>query len=202
MKFSQIIKGTRARKAFPLPMPDGVEYEVALVPLSGSQEMQALADARKVATERGSAEPKAGDALYERALWACTLAAACIDPESPEAAPRPFFDGGVGQILDELDRDRIAYLFEAQQAWQDECAPRPGSMTGDEFLSNVLACARSEDGAELPFERWRPVLRRSFVRSLALQAVISLLPRSPSGPSSPDTTSSSESSSPTSAGEG
>ena len=68
--------------------------------------------------------------------------------------------------------------------------PRPGSMTGDEFLSNVLACARSEDGAELPFERWRPVLRRSFVRSLALQAVISLLPRSPSGPSSPDTTTS------------
>lgn len=202
MKFSQIVKGTRARKAFPLPMPDGVEYELALVPLSGAQEMQAHADARKLAAERGSAEPKAGDPLFERALWATTLAVACVDTESPEAAPRPFFDGGAVQILDDLDRDRIAYLFEAQQAWQDECAPRPGSMTGDEFLSNVLACARSEDGAELPFERWRPVLRRSFVRSLALQAVISLLPRSPSGPSSPDTTSSSASSSPISAGEG
>ena len=191
-RFSKLVKGTRARKPFALALPNAAEdVSIALVSLSGADEVEVFAQARAFAKSKGIDDPKQGDPIYERAIWASTLLLACIDPESPESSPVPFFDS-VEEILGGLDRDRIALLFEAQQAWQDETSPRPGSMSAVEFVDMTFACARAEEGADLPFERLRPVTRRSFVHTLALQYVALQLGRSPTGPVSPGTESASE----------
>lgn len=193
-RFSKLVKGSKARKPFALSLPNAVEdVQIALVPLSGADEVETFAQARAFAKSKGIDDPKQGDPIYERAIWASTLLIACIDPESLEAAPVPFFDS-VEEILGGLDRDRIALLFEAQQAWQDECSPRPGSMSAVEFVDMTFACARAAEGADLPFERLRPVTRRSFVHTLALQYVALQLGRSPTGQDSPENASGSETS--------
>lgn len=190
-KFSQVAKGATARKRVSFTLMDGTAVECAVIPLLVEADAEILAGARKHAMDRGVADPKDGDPLYEQGIWIHTIVRGCVDPDSPENAPQPFFDGGAQQILHPtlgLDRDRIAFLFEAQQAWQDECSLRPGKLTAGEFFAELVRHAELPEGAELPFERWRPVLRRSFVRSMAVRLGELLQLRSLLGPDSPATT--------------
>jgi hypothetical protein len=188
-KFRDIAKGSRARRPFAFTLPGGTEVACALVGIFGESEGKVLAGARQYAVDHGLPEPMNGDPLYEFGIWVHTLLHGIVDPNSPEDRPEPFF-GSVAEILDEkdgLDRERIALLFEAQQAFQDELSPRPKSMSLAEFSVQVIAHGLAGEEEELPFERWRPVLRRSFVRNICNLLSSSLDPSSSTGPGSPGT---------------
>lgn len=171
-RYSQIKKGTRARRTVSFPMMDGTVIECDVVPLLSDAEAEILAGARSFAKARGVENPGDGDPIYELGRWVHTVARGCVDKDSPADAPQPFFDGGVEQILDPvdgLDRDRIALLFVEQEHWQDACAPSPKGLSAGEYLAEVLAHAEAPEHATLPFARWRPVMQSSFVRTMAAQ---------------------------------
>lgn len=168
-KFSDIALGPLARRSVEFPLPSGRVITVDVVPLFGESEATILKEARAFAQARGVPDPKNGDPLYELGLWVHTIALGVVDPESPQDAPKPFFDGGVSQILDErtgLGREWIALLFEAQQAWQDELAPRPKEMGAVEYFKAIIDITQSPRGSELPFFRWRRALQADFLRTL------------------------------------
>jgi hypothetical protein len=174
--FGQIAKGKRARKRITFPLLAGTSadgaadarVEVDLVVLTGIEEADVLAKARTFAKERGVDDPRDGQPIYDLAQWVHTLAIACVDPDSPEDAPRPFFEGGAAQILGSelLGRDVISYLYEHQQAWQDQVSPRARTIGPAELVAHVVEIAASEDPT--PFLRLAPVLRWSLHRSMAV----------------------------------
>lgn len=168
-KFSDIALGPLARRPVEFPLPSGRIVKVDVVPLFGESEASVLKEARAFAQARGIADPKDGDELYELGRWIAVIVRGVIDPESPEDNLKPFFDGGAAQILDErtgLGREWIALLFEAQQAWQDELAPRPKAMNASEYLTAILATIQAPPRSELPFFKWRRVLQDSFLRTI------------------------------------
>lgn len=207
-KFSQIAKGAAARHPVTFPLLSGQEVTCAVVPLIGEAEADVLTGARAFAVSRGVADPKAGEPIYELGLWIHTLVRGCVDADSPEDKPEPFFDGkdadgkalpdgGVQQILDPrrgLDRDRIALLFQAQQAWQDECAPGPKTLDPAQYLAEVYRHAGVPEGLALPLEEWRHAMRRSFMRSTCKALVDALQLKSLFGSLTQDTPRSSTSS--------
>lgn len=169
-RFSQVAKGASARHTETLTLLDGTEWRVDVVPLIGEMEADSLVGARAYAKAHGIEEPRPGQELYELGLWAHTLLVACLDAD--ENGDVRAFDS-IEQILDRkngLDRDRIAFLFEAQQRHQDACSFRKRGLDAVEYINAVVAHAvAEEDAAELPFEQWAPATRRSFVRTLCVQ---------------------------------
>jgi hypothetical protein len=212
-RFSDVAKGTRARKPVPFPIAntrcdlladlpelaaqrarDRAAWEKAaqagpapsvasddqvmvdLRVLTGAEESQVLQKARDYAIERGIESPTNGEPIYEIAKMAETLALGVIDHDSPEAEPCPFFDGGAKQLLDEVDGDRIAFLYARWEMWQGECSPRIGTLSGEQFYSQMVKVTVAED--DLPFTQMEPITRWVFARTLA-----ALLLNSPEGKS-------------------
>jgi hypothetical protein len=182
-KFHQIANGARATKRVSVPYgsdDDGGEIVCLVRPLKGHELASALENARAFAKSRGLEEPKPGAQLYELGLWVHTILLGCRCEEDTEA---PYFDSAE-QILEHLDPDRIALLYEHQQRWQDECSPRQHQLSEVEYVASVLEMANAGDEAELPFERWAPALRGSWVRTSArLLASLDVL-KSPYGSAS------------------
>ena len=188
-RYADLKKGQAARCPFEFPLPDGTMAQVLLRGIFGENEDKVLVGARAFAIARGIPEPMDGDPLYERGLMLHTVLLGVLDKDSSAAEPVTFFSSieEINDPKDGLDKDRLALLYEAQQAWQDSIAPRPKSMDALEFANQVVAHALApEDAKELPFEQWRPVLRRSFVRTMA-RLVYSLQElKSSSGPGNQD----------------
>lgn len=183
-KFRDVAEGQLARRAVEFPLPSGRLVTVAVVPLFGESEAEILAAARAYAQAHGVPDPKKGDELYEFGIWVHTVVRGVVDPDSPVDNPQPFFDGGVAQILDPrsgLGREWIALLFEAQQAWQDELAPRPKEMGAVEYFQSLLATVETPPRAELPFFRWRRALQSSWLRTTAALLLDSQTAKSTSG---------------------
>ena len=163
-KFALIAKGARATKRVTVALDDESTPIACLVrPLSGAEETEALAAARAFAKARGIDEPSPADHLYQFGLWVHTILIGCRDDD---ATAGPYFDSAE-QILEHLDRDRIALLYELQQSWQDECSPRAHALAEKDYVASILEIANAGDDDELPFERWQPGLRRSWVRTSA-----------------------------------
>ncbi len=189
-KFRDVAEGQLARRAVEFPLPSGRLVTVAVVPLFGESEAEILAAARAYAQAHGVPDPKKGDELYEFGIWVHTVVRGVVDPDSPVDNPQPFFDGGVAQILDPrsgLGREWIALLFEAQQAWQDELAPRPKEMGAVEFFQHIMTIVEAPPRTELPFFRWRRVLQDSFLRTLCKTLCAPHPSKSPLGATSLDT---------------
>lgn len=180
-RFSAIARGTRATRPVVLSY-GGVDVPLAVRPLTGAEEAEALAEGRAYAVGKGIAAPGPTDRLYEIGYMAATLVLGCVDADDPAA---PFF-ASAAEVLDNLDTDRIAYLYEQQQAWQDWCSPRPKNMDAGEFIALVLRLAEEGAGAEAddPLVTLRPSLRRSFARTLARQYMSRLTPSGGSGSAS------------------
>ncbi len=187
-RFQQIAKGTRARHVVELPLANGETIRVAVRALLDDEDEEIDRLAREHAKRLGVEDPKPGNSLYDRAFARFTLLLSCSDPESPDEVPAPFF-ANEEEIRLGLDRDRITYLFEAQQVWQDRCAPQQLQLSGDEFIAKVVEVATSED--ERPFLRMRQGLRWIFMRTLSAQCMSSLELKSLSGLDSATSTSSS-----------
>ncbi len=179
-RFAAIVKGTRAVKSVVFPL-NGADHTVGVRPLTGRELGDVLGAGRLYAVAHGLKDPKDGDRLYDLGQMANTLALACVDSDAPDV---PYF-ASADEVLDGLDPDRIVLLYEEQQAWQDECAPRPDKMGGPEFMATVIELAAWESGPD-PLRRLRPTLRASFTHTLAAQFMHSLTLRSSSSSASDD----------------
>jgi hypothetical protein len=95
-----------------------------------------------------------------------TLALACVDVENPTEA---FFDSA-DQVLDSVDvsTDNIAYLFEQQSNWQDECSIQTKNLTVDEVIGVLATEAMRPENADSPLDRMRPGLRKQFLHTTAV----------------------------------
>lgn len=192
--FSQVQAGTRARKPIVLPLP-GAQVDAATgewvgptIPLDvrvirNDEYDDILTEARKFAVARGIEAPEDGDTLYERGKMIHTLALVCTDRESPNDAPRPFFDGGWEQIhkSDLLTPEVVGYLYLQWELFQEELNPLATDIKPETFLA---AAVKTAGGDMAFFVNSRPGTRWIFTRTLALQLVTLLGDSSLSSPSS------------------
>lgn len=199
--WNQIRKGTRARRRVLLPLSDGPiplrtgeEGKLRLDPasahvvqidlrsLASGEQAEVLAHARADALARGVQEPRPGNPIYDLAEMEHTLLLCCVDPDSPAESPRPLF-ASIEEIRSDpaLGSDRVVYLFELFQQFQDECSPQRRHLTLDEAMASMLLLAGEEEDARRFFESLGPGLRWICMRTLALQLRISPTPSSASG---------------------
>lgn len=168
MKFSAIIKGKADVRPVDLMLPGLAEpIKVGVRPLAAWDETDALERARAFAKAKGIDKPDNQDPIYVMGVWINTLAIACVVLEGEEKG-EPFF-ADTTEILKELDRDRISYLFEAQQRVQEDHGCRKTKLTPDQFLAAVHECVtKGVDAEDLPFWKWQPSLLASFIHTLAV----------------------------------
>ena len=182
MKFSALSKGTRAVRRVVVPTiknEDGTPVEIGIRPLTGAEYADVIGSAKAYAKEHGSSDDAAeGDTLYDVAVMAFSLVSCALDVDSPESNPKPFFDVGVGPLLEHLDIETIAYLYEQHELWQSECSPYTHKMSHDELVALVREVTGPE--GERNFMQISPAMRWIFARSLAVQYSNSLAPK-PSG---------------------
>ncbi len=145
--------------------------KIGLRVLTGIETAECLHKARDFAIERGIADPKAGDPIYDLGLMVHTLAIGCVDVDSAEAARVRFFDGGAQQILDHLDQDRIAYLYARHEIWQDECSPQAMKLSVRDAYAHIVKVTVSDDGG--PFGQMRPALAWTLFRFMGARLLSS-----------------------------
>lgn len=164
MKFSLVKHGTRAEKPASFKFYEN-DVAILLRPLSLAEEIDTAAAAIAMATAKKS-EPKPGNAIYDAALMAATLHVCCIDPDSSPEARTSVFDGGVDQVLKELDGDTTALLYEQQQIWQEECSPTLHKVSLGE-LFNITKKLAEDEHDPLAFLRLSPRMRVTLARFMA-----------------------------------
>lgn len=184
-RFSLILKGTKATNPVDLPLDGGTSAKLLVRPLNGREVGECVARARSFAVAelakeaercgqdaKAIPEPREGDRLYDFGYMLAALLFGCLDSEDARV---PFF-ASVDEILDGLDVDRIALLYEAQQAWQEQCAPRPKGMDGRGYIDMISALASEEDDdAESPFFKLPRSTQLTFLRTLTRQFATSLV---------------------------
>lgn len=174
MKLRDIKRGSRATRLESFPLLDGTEVEVELKLLDGGEQDEAKEYAVAEAL-RTKTEPAEGHLVFDEARARFTVYLATYERAETPIEQRSRFFSDVNEVRRELDGDRIALLFEAQEALQMSCAARKNHMQSDtEFMQSVIECATKEVGEELPFERWQRGLRRSWVHTLANRLLASL----------------------------
>lgn len=173
--FSDIAEGFAARKrGVRFTSLTGKECVCDLRVVTGIDDDAILERAAKRASALGQATQR-GNPTYDFACACELVALAAIDPDSAEDAPRPFFDKGVAQVRERLDRDRINFLAEQQAQFQATVCPLKRELTEGEYWRAVSELASLKDGDADPFVQWAPSLRLSFTRTMAAQLTASLL---------------------------
>jgi hypothetical protein len=187
-KFREIARGSLNIDKVPVEFIDGTQDTVGLQLLVGAEDDRILTEARAAAIKRGVADPKEGNPIYDSWVARLTVLYSAVDPDARE---EPYFESA-DQILANVDDDRVVYLAERQRAWQEQRSPRMRTMTRDQYAAAVFEIATAEAGAELPFWRWHPDLRESFLRTTcALLTNSPQLKSASSSGSAPSATSSS-----------
>lgn len=181
-KFSAIKRGQRNIKPTCFRTLDGEEAKCGLKFLGIDGEEVALERAIVYAVSRGG-KAVDGDPLYELGKAIHLVEIAATDLDDPTGAT-PFFDGGLDQIRQGLDTERIFLLKELQRTHQEEASPHQGELTVDEYVATLYDSAAVEDGAALPFESWPLRKRRNFQRSMAKQLVTLVQLKSEAGSAS------------------
>jgi hypothetical protein len=167
MKFAALVKGTADVRPVELMLP-GREQPIVLGQraLSAWEEKEVIDRALLMFDPKGLSKPDTNDPRYVIAVWAHTLAIACQCMDGEDKG-QPFFADAV-EILRELDRDRVSYLYEMQQRIQEDHGMRKERMTPDEMMAAVHEIVTKEVGADdLPFWKWGPSLRASFMHFMA-----------------------------------
>lgn len=161
-KFREIARGNLDIDRAPIEFIDGTTDTIGLRLLLGSEEDAILTAARTAAVQRGVTDPKDGNPIYDAWVARYTVFHAAVDPDEGHRA-ESYFESAE-QILHNLDDDRVVYLAERQRTWQDARSPRLRSLNRDQYIGAVLEIATAGEGEDLPFERWHPALRKSFLR--------------------------------------
>lgn len=183
MKFAKLVKGLADVRPVELVLPGADPFQIGQRPLTAWEETEVIEKARSFAKSKGVDKPTDDDPLYVMGVWANTLLLACQCLDGDDKG-QPFF-GSVEEILNGLDRDRISYLYEMQQRIQEDHGCRKERLTPDEMMAAVHDIVTKEVGdPSLPFWKWGPSLRASFMHFLACQLFLSRLDKSPSGSTS------------------
>lgn len=178
-RFSQIARGAQQTDPVELRLAGVSDFvRLAVRPLRASEDEDVLECARREAAKRGVQDPKDGNPLYDFEVAIETIARGCVDIDAPAS---PFFDGGAEQVRRELDRDRIAYLYERQRSFQEACSPLQRDMDPSAFIAKVLEAADTEDGDRRPFDALPRASLESFARTLARQFMSLAMLKSRSG---------------------
>ena len=168
MQFGQLQRSGSREKLDEILLPE-VESPVPVYirPVSALQESDARRFALTEAKRNGTSDPKDGDPVYDTALWSAIVAASYFDSDEKRGngASRPaFFDKGAAQVR-ELPTDTIAYLFQRQQAWQEEISPTFKAKS----VGEMIAAARSlaEEDGDVFFYRCSPFTQTALARFMA-----------------------------------
>lgn len=159
---------------------------VALVVLTGVEEEAASIAARARAIKGGVAEPKPNEPIYDLAVMVQTLLLGCVDNDSDPVSPVPFFDSA-DQILQNLNRDQITYLFAQHEHWQDECSPQAQDLSEEGFYGWLVGVAESESPSDF-FAKLRPSTLWNYTRTSARLLLISPAGKSAAGSTSETST--------------
>jgi hypothetical protein len=155
-----VLRGNRATRATTFPVFEGgeeTERACLLVPLTGTEEADALSFAVKYAREHGAAELKAGDPLFDLGFMAKALA---LGVRTPEGGP---MFGSVGDVLDALPRETLIYVYTLLEDWQDACSPSVRRTTHEQMLNSLALLATGGSEAERFFDRQSPGMRRELL---------------------------------------
>lgn len=186
-KFAAIAKGARQRRHdVEFTTLHGAPAKCDLRVLNGDEYESALVAASAKAKAVG-AEPAQGNLVFDFELAAETVARAAVDSDVRDK-DEAYFES-IEEVKAHLDRERILLLFSVQSTLQDECSPRLNHMTLEEAMDAVWEHAVKPEGAELPFERWQPVLQRTWVHFLVGLLATSDAKKSPSTSASASTSS-------------
>lgn len=167
MKFSEAHIDPVRTAAATITTIGGVEMPCKVRHLMADQEAAILVDARAFAKARGVEDPRPDDPLYLFGMMVSTVLRGFVDADAPADRLEPFFDGGVDQILQHLDQDRIAYLWAVQGAFQDKCSGRAVALTDAEVLARVHAIAAADPTDPGPFADLRPFQQQQLLRAMA-----------------------------------
>lgn len=186
MKLRDVAKGTRAVKPVtfrlanaPPPPPLTADDAAAGVSASDPGEVtvgvrvltvgeiedvfeRAQQDARAKGVEKWESEHP----ICRTAQMLRTIELACVDNDKRD---EPFF-ASADEIRGspEIGPDNIAYLFEQQDHWQDECSFGKRKLNAEEMISLVIQEAERPESAPSPFSRLRPGLVASCMRFMAV----------------------------------
>ena len=199
MKLSQLPKGVRAVKAVPFrlanaPEPSAEEgaqdphvHMVGVRVMTGEEIADAYQKAQADAAKRGIKDWLDTHPLCRLHLMAHTLAIACVDAD---ARDEPFFVSA-DEVMSSphVGGDNIAYLYEQQQAWQDECSIDAKKYTIEEVIGMLALEAARTENERSPFADMRPSSLKSFMRTTAVLWFSSLTANSLTGTISDSTTS-------------
>jgi hypothetical protein len=170
--FANIIKGKRAELAGSYPVigeKGPVEIPVLLVPLGAAEEAERLEFASAYAARKGAPDAKADHPLYELAYMAKTIEIGVLDPDSPDTARERHF-ASVDEILsDDFPRETLAYLFAAQDAWQDQTSPSVRKLSDEQMFAAALIVGKGGSEGEAFFDRLSPGTQRRFALTMAVQ---------------------------------
>lgn len=189
MKFAALVKGQADVRPTELMLP-GHENPIVIGqrPISAWEEKDAIDKALAMFDPKGMSKPAPEDPRYVMCIWACTLVLACQCMDGDDKG-QPFFTDA-NEILQGLDRDRVSYLYEMQQRIQEDHGMRKERLTPEEMMAATHQIVTSEVGADdLPFWKWGPSARASYMHFLANAWYHSALDKSLYGStSSSDTT--------------
>jgi hypothetical protein len=143
--------------------------------LSPDEDMEVDARAAELALEKGVKEYTDTNPICVNARMICTLAMACVDPDSDPHKPVLFFGDTVDEAIDVLRKDpkrsitpdTIAYLHERYEMWRDKINPQANTIA-DHQLQEIAR--KSADDADF-LAKLRPGLRLKFTASLAALAL-------------------------------
>lgn len=195
MKFAKLVKGITDVRPVELTLPGAdAPITVGLRPVTAWEESDITAKATAFAKSKGVDKPAESDYQFVLGIWTNTLLVACVactnlefkgdDGSAITYAKGESLFANVEELLQGLDRDRISYLYEMQQRIQEDHGMRKERLSQEEMLAAVAQIATSEVGdAALPFWRWGPSLRASFLHFTASMLYFSRLDKSPSGTS-------------------
>jgi hypothetical protein len=179
-RLRSILKGTRQRRAVPIPLknmaegsPDSMTADLRV--LGGDDYAEILRYATKFAVDRGG-EAKDGNELYDFGKSVAIVATAYVDSDSPIDNPSPFFGTSEHPTLEErasdvlshpnIGRDTILFLAENSDLYQDECSPQGGrgELSPEDYYKMIAGVAAEGPLAAL---RLGPATRLKFILFMA-----------------------------------
>jgi hypothetical protein len=169
--------------------------EVGLRVLTGDETLLVERLTNEMAEANGCKAFEETDSIFNMAKSTCTIAVACVDPDSDPADPDPFFgprlenpkktaEACIKRInaSTHIGRDGIIYLAEQHEAWQDMCNSQALKMSPDVLWALIGKVAAEHDART--YLKLRPGMRLSFTRSMAVLLTSYYLDKSPFGPTS------------------
>lgn len=186
-------KGASAERSAIVPIAGSAGLPCVVRALVGDEEAECLEYALKYAIARGVKPEQArlGEPLYTLGYAAKLVSITMRDPDTGKVGDRePTFTGAskrkdgtpygtpIDEVLGELQRETIMYLFRIAEEWCDVVSPTRRKMSDAEMITGIRELAKEGDDGLRFFDACGPALRLSYMRSMARQLLDLLEPKS------------------------